>query len=98
MGKVTHAASKRSAALGELVAIAATLPVPAKGELRFKKPEEYRYIGKDVPIVDQHNIVTGKAVFGMDAKRPGMLYAVGRTAAGVRLEGQDVRRLRSPAR
>ena len=61
--------------MGELVAAAATLPVPAKADLRFKKPEEYRYIGKDVAILDQHDIVTGKAVFGMDAKRPGMLYA-----------------------
>jgi len=76
MGKVTHAGSNRSATLGELVAIAATLPVPAKEDLRFKKPEDYRYVGKEVAIVDQHNIVTGKAVFGMDAKRPGMLYAV----------------------
>ncbi len=75
MGKVTHAASKRSASLGELVALAAALPVPAKGELRFKKSAEYRYIGKTVPVLDQHDIVTGKAVFGMDAKRPGMLYA-----------------------
>jgi isoquinoline 1-oxidoreductase beta subunit len=75
MGTVTHAASKRSATVGELVAIAATLPVPAKTDLRFKKPEDYRYIGKDVAILDQHNIVTGKAIFGMDAKRPGMLYA-----------------------
>jgi isoquinoline 1-oxidoreductase beta subunit len=75
MGKVTHAGSKRSATLGELVSIASTLPVPAKQDLRFKKPEDYRYIGKEVPVVDQHNIVTGKAVFGMDAKRPGMLYA-----------------------
>ena len=75
MGKLTHAASKRSAAIGEFVAAAATLPVPAKTELRFKDPGEYRYIGKDVAIVDQHNIVTGKAVYGMDTKRPGMLYA-----------------------
>ena len=57
------------------MSIASTLPVPAKADLRFKKPEDYRYVGKDVAIVDQHNIVTGKAVFGMDAKRPGMLYA-----------------------
>ena len=76
MGVVTHARSNRTAKLGELVAIAATLPVPAKTELRFKTPAEYRYIGKDVPIIDQHGIVTGKAVFGMDAKRPGMLYAM----------------------
>jgi isoquinoline 1-oxidoreductase beta subunit len=75
MGKVTHAASDRSASLGELVSIASALPVPAKSDLRFKKPEEYRYVGKEVAPVDQHNIVTGKAVFGMDAKRPGMLYA-----------------------
>jgi isoquinoline 1-oxidoreductase beta subunit len=75
MGKVTHAGSKRSAALGELVSIASTLPVPAKADLRFKKPEDYRYIGKEVAIIDQHDIVTGKAIFGMDAKRPGMLYA-----------------------
>ena len=75
MGQLTHTASKRSAAIGEFVAAAATMPVPAKTELRFKNPSEYRYIGKDVAIVDQHNIVTGKAIFGMDAKRPGMLYA-----------------------
>lgn len=75
MGKVTHAGSNRTATLGELVATAATLPLPAKQDLRFKKPEDYRYIGKDVAPVDQHNIVTGKAIFGMDAKRPGMLYA-----------------------
>jgi len=76
MGVVKHAASKRSANLGELVAIASALPVPAKTELRFKNPAEYRYVGKDVAILDQHAIVTGKATFGMDAKRPGMLYAV----------------------
>src|SRR5664279_916734 len=76
MGVVTHARSNRTAALSELVSIAATLPLPAKEDLRFKKPGEYRYIGKDVAILDQHNSVTGKAVFGMDAKRPGMLYAM----------------------
>jgi isoquinoline 1-oxidoreductase beta subunit len=75
MGKLTHATSRRSADLGEFVAAAAALPVPAKSELRFKDPSEYRYIGKDVAIIDQHNIVTGKAIYGMDAKRPGMLYA-----------------------
>jgi len=75
MGKVTHAGSNKTATLGELVGVAATLPVPAKSELRFKKPADYRYIGKDVAILDQHDIVTGKAGFGIDAKRPGMLYA-----------------------
>ncbi len=74
-GKVVHAKSKKTATFGELVATAATLPLPAKHELRFKTPDQYRYIGKDVPTLDQHNIVLGKATFGIDAKRPGMLYA-----------------------
>ncbi len=76
MGTVAHAGSNRSAGIGELVSIAAKLPVPAKADLRFKKPDEYRYIGKDIAALDQHQIITGTATFGMDAKRPGMLYAV----------------------
>ncbi len=74
-GVVLHAASKRRATLGELVSVAATLPVPKREELRFKPPSEYRYIGKQVAIVDQHKIVTGAAIFGQDMRRPGMLYA-----------------------
>ncbi|MDX2152081.1 MAG: molybdopterin cofactor-binding domain-containing protein [Bryobacteraceae bacterium] len=76
LGRVSHAKSGKSAGLGELVAAAAKLPMPDKGELRFKKAEEYRYIGKTLPVVDQHGIVTGKAQFGADVVRPGMLYAV----------------------
>src|SRR6185436_19153244 len=54
MGTVTHARSNQSATLGELVSIAAALPVPAKEDLRFKSPADYRYVGKDVAVVDQH--------------------------------------------
>ncbi len=75
-GIVTHAATRRSAPVADLVAVAATLPVPAKADLKFKNSAEYRYVGKDVAVLDQHAIVTGKATFGIDAKRPGMLYAV----------------------
>ncbi|HBY58192.1 MAG TPA: twin-arginine translocation pathway signal protein [Solibacterales bacterium] len=76
MGKLTHAKTAKSAPIGEFVAAAAALPMPDKAELRFKKQGEYRYIGKEVPVVDQHGIVTGKAQFGADITRPGMLYAV----------------------
>src|SRR5262252_3485962 len=74
-GVVAHATSNRRANIGDLVAAAAKLPIPKKEELRFKQPSEYRYIGKNIPVVDQHQIVTGAAVFGQDARRPGMLYA-----------------------
>src|SRR5580765_8489958 len=36
MGAVSHPPSKRTATLGELVTLAAALPVPSKEELRFK--------------------------------------------------------------
>ena len=74
-GVVAHATSNRRANIGDLVAAAAKLPIPKKEELRFKQPSEYRYIGKNVAVVDQHQIVTGAAVFGQDTRRPGMLYA-----------------------
>ena len=45
-----------------LATAAAKLPVPDKSKLVFKKKSEYRYIGKDVAPVDQHNIVTGKDI------------------------------------
>ncbi len=60
---------------GELVALAAQQPVPKKEDLKFKSPSEYRYIGKDVPIVDLDAITEGRATFGMDARMPGMVYA-----------------------
>ncbi len=54
---------------------AAKLPVPDKSKLVFKKKSEYRYIGKDIPVYDLADILHGKAVFGMDAKIDGMVYA-----------------------
>lgn len=75
-GKVINGKTKQSLAYGELLAVAATLEVPKEHELRYKTPDQYKLIGKDVPIIDSHDIVTGKAVFGIDAKIPGMLYAM----------------------
>lgn len=75
MEQVMHAPSGRKLAYAELVSLAAQQPVPKKEELTYKSPAEYRYIGKGVPIVDLNDLCTGKAVFGIDAKIPGMVYA-----------------------
>ena len=60
---------------GQLASAAAKLPVPKKEELQFKTPAQWRYIGKGMPSYDLEALCTGKAVFGMDAKLDGMLYA-----------------------
>ena len=72
---VIHTPSGKKIAYAELVTLAAAQPVPKKEELIYKPAAEYRYIGKAVPIVDLSDICTGKAVFGIDAKMPGMVYA-----------------------
>ena len=73
--QVAHAASGRKASYGELVSLAAKLPIPKKEELRYKSPSEFKYIGKGLPITDQPGIVSGTAVFGLDARVPNMVYA-----------------------
>jgi isoquinoline 1-oxidoreductase beta subunit len=61
---------------GELVEIAKTLPIPKAETLKFKPKSQWQYIGKDAPIIDQDAIVTGKAIYGIDARMPNQLYAV----------------------
>ena len=72
---VVHAKTGRKLGYGELVPIASAQTAPRQDAVRFKKPAEFRYIGKDIPIVDLDDIVTGKATYGIDARMPGMLYA-----------------------
>ncbi|WP_134596391.1 xanthine dehydrogenase family protein molybdopterin-binding subunit, partial [Pseudomonas aeruginosa] len=49
----------------------------ARDKLLLKKPEQFRYIGKDVArAIDGADIVNGRAGFGFDARFDDMLYAV----------------------
>lgn len=73
---VHHAPSERVLGFGELVADAATQPVPQLEELRYRRPEELRYVGKGVPATDLEAIVRGTAPFGLDVDLPGSLIAV----------------------
>ncbi len=66
--------NKKMLTYGELVAKAATLPVPAKAPL--KDPKDFKLLGTRVPNVDNAAIATGQRLFGLDVKQPGMLYAV----------------------
>src|SRR5579864_5212876 len=72
---VSHKSSNRSMGYGELAVLAAKQPVPKKEELKFKSPEQWRYIGKPAPGYDVDGICSGKPVFGMDVRVDGMLYA-----------------------
>jgi isoquinoline 1-oxidoreductase beta subunit len=74
-GRVRHAASGRSVAFGEIAAAAATRPVPDAPQV---KPEsEWRLVGqgRSLPRRDVPPKVNGSAIFGIDVKLPGMVYA-----------------------
>ena len=74
---VVHGPTGRRAAFGDLVEVAARLPVPELGhsQLKFKDPSKRRYVGTPVPIVDLNDIVHGAATYGIDIVLPGMKYA-----------------------
>ena len=58
---------------GALAEAAAKLPVPKDPPL--KKAADYRLLGKRTPRIDGPAIVTGKATFGLDVRRPGQRFA-----------------------
>jgi isoquinoline 1-oxidoreductase subunit beta len=75
--ELVHRGSGRKLGFGAVAADAAKLPVPKPGELRLKKPEEFRYIGKGrTRIVDAMAMTTGRAVYGQDVVLPDMHFAV----------------------
>jgi isoquinoline 1-oxidoreductase subunit beta len=75
-GVVHHRASGRRLGYGQLVAKAATLPVPDLHSVALKDPKDYKIIGQPIPGVDNPAIVTGKPLFGIDVQLPGLLAAM----------------------
>jgi isoquinoline 1-oxidoreductase beta subunit len=72
-GKVTHSASGRAAAYGDLVDAAGSVPVPQNPPL--KDPKDFALIGKPLKRLDTPNKTDGKVVYGIDALLPGMKFA-----------------------
>jgi len=74
-GMVICEAAGKKAGYGELVKLAATLPLPDTAPA-LKPMDQYRLVGKPQHNKEVRDIITGKAVFGSDIQMPGMRYAV----------------------
>lgn len=70
---VIHRPTGRRLPYGQLVDKAAKLPVPQNPKLKTK--DQFRYIGKTVKRRDTPEKVTGRGIYGMDVRVPGMLVA-----------------------
>jgi isoquinoline 1-oxidoreductase beta subunit len=75
-GVAYHRSSGRSLRYAQLLDKAATIPAPALDSVKLKDAKDFRIIGTSQPGVDNHAIVTGKPIFGIDVTVPGMMYAV----------------------
>jgi isoquinoline 1-oxidoreductase beta subunit len=72
-GRVLHAASGRAKTYGELAEAAAALPPPDGSAA--PAPHPFTVIGQPKGRLDTPSKVDGSAGFGIDVRRPGMLYA-----------------------
>lgn len=74
---VVHGPTGKSLGYGTLAADAARKPIPARDRLRLKDPRRFRYIGRgETHLVDGGDIVSGRAIYGIDVRLDGMLQAV----------------------
>ncbi len=75
--EVAHEPSGRKIGYGDLATAASGRAVPARETLRLKEPGEFRYIGKGkLGLVDNFDMTTGRAIYGIDTRLDGMVYAV----------------------
>ncbi|MAL49271.1 MULTISPECIES: xanthine dehydrogenase family protein molybdopterin-binding subunit [unclassified Methylophaga] len=75
--QIKHRPSGKVLGYGELAKAAAALDVPERETLRLKTPDQFRYIGKQsTRLIDGEDIVTGKAIYGIDVQVDGMVHAV----------------------
>ena len=72
-GHVIHRKSNKKAHYGELVKAASKLEAPA--EVKLKSRSEYKLIGKPLKRMDTPLKTNGTAIFGIDKRVDGMLFA-----------------------
>ena len=70
---ITHKASNRSTTYGKVAGAAALIEPPK--DIPLKDPKDWKIIGKSVKRLDTVDKTTGKMVYGIDVKLPGMLNA-----------------------
>jgi isoquinoline 1-oxidoreductase beta subunit len=74
-GVITHDASKRTTTYGKVAAAAAKLPVPDLKTMKLRDPKDWKIAGKPMKRLDTADKLTGKLVYSIDVKLPGMLTA-----------------------
>ena len=72
---ITHAPTGRTITYGKVAAAAAQTPHPNPERIRIKPPSEWTLMGTEQKNLDVPLKVTGKCVYGIDVRLPGMKWA-----------------------
>jgi len=75
-GAVYHEPTGRHFRFGDLANDAAKLPLPDPKAIVLRPASRLKHVGKELPLLDGPDLVTGRALFGADVRLPGMLTAV----------------------
>jgi isoquinoline 1-oxidoreductase beta subunit len=70
---ITHTSSGRTTSYGKVAEAAAKLELPT--DVKLKDPKDWKIAGKGVKRLDTVDKTTGKMIYGVDIKLPGMLNA-----------------------
>jgi isoquinoline 1-oxidoreductase beta subunit len=70
---ITHASSGRTTTYGKVAEAAAKITPPT--DVKLKDPKDWKIAGKGLKRLDTADKTTGKMIYGIDVKLPGMLNA-----------------------
>ena len=74
--RIIHTPSQRTLSYASLIQDARRLPLPDPKTVPLKNTKDFTLLGRSIPHLDIPGKVKGAAVFGLDVRLPGMVYAV----------------------
>jgi isoquinoline 1-oxidoreductase beta subunit len=74
-GVITHLPTGRTTTYGKVASLAAQIPHPNPEHIRIKPPSEWTLMGTEQKNLDVPHKVTGKTIYGIDVRLPGMKWA-----------------------
>src|SRR5438067_3817469 len=94
---ITHRPTGRTTTYGQVAPLAAQIPHPNPERIRIKPPSEWTLMGTEQKNLDVPSKVTGKAVYGIDVKLPGMKWAAVKSCPvyGGTVKSYDFERIRN---
>ena len=94
---ITHRPTGRTTTYGQVAPLAAQTPHPNPERIRIKPPSEWTLMGTEQRNLDVPLKVTGKTIYGIDVRLPGMKWAAVKACPvyGGSVKSYDFARVRS---